>query len=240
MNIILTGGSTGIGYEILKRLSTNEKNNILVLSRTIGNINLPNIKWIQIDLSNKTELDKVSTTILDFNCDILINNAGAGKVSDLETLDIEDMSKETVLNLITPMKLASLVSNNMKKNNYGRIINISSISGVKGTPYLFTYSATKAGLINFTQSSSEYFKGYDITVNTICPGGVDTKMSVDGRKEISVLLNLEPEQYQKNMLQKMGRKNLIQTAEVTNVVEFLINTPSINGQCINICGLMEK
>lgn len=240
MNIILTGGSTGIGSEILKKLSTNKINNILVLSRTIGNINLPNIKWIQIDLSDKNELDKISKIILDFNCDVLINNAGAGKVSDLETLDIDDMSKETILNLITPMKLTSLVSKNMKKNNYGRIINISSISGVKGTPYLFTYSATKAGLINFTQSSSEYFKGYDITVNTICPGGVDTKMSVDGRKEISVLLNLEPEQYQKNMLQKMGRKDLIKTSEVANLVDFLINTPSINGQCINICGLIEK
>lgn len=240
MNIILTGGSTGIGAEILKKIADNKNNNILVLSRTIGNFLLPNIKWIEIDLSNKNELKKLDKIVSDFECDILINNAGAGKVLDLEKLDIDNMNNETVLNLLTPMKLTSLVSKNMKKNNYGRIINISSISGIKGTPFLFTYSATKAGLINFTQSSSEYFKGYDITVNTICPGGIDTKMSVDGRKEISILLNMKPEKYQKNMLQKMGRKDLIKPYEVAKLVEFLINTPSINGQCINICGLIEK
>ena len=240
MNIILTGGSTGIGVEILKKISKNKKDNILVLSRSMGEINLPNVKWISVDLSKEKELNKIRQEIINFKCDILINNAGSGKVSDLEDLDFESMNSECILNLIAPITLTSLVASNMKKNNFGRIINISSISGVRGTPYLFTYSATKAGLINFTQSSAEYFKGYNITVNAICPGGINTKMSIDGRKEISTLLNLESTQYQKNMLLKMGKSNLIQSSEVADLVEFLINSSAINGQYINICGLMEK
>lgn len=238
MNIIITGASSGIGEAILEKIA--KDNNILVLSRNNGKINLPNIEWINVDLSKKEELSKLEEKIENFKCDILINNAGAGKVSDLEKLDVDDMLDEAVLNLITPMKLTSIVSKNMKENNYGRIINVSSISGLNGTPFLFTYSATKSGLINFTQSSAEYFKGYNITVNTICPGGVDTNMAVNGRKEISKLLNLEPGQYQKDMLKAMGRTELIKKEEVADLVIFLINMPSINGQCINICGLIEK
>lgn len=238
MNIIITGASSGIGEAILDKLA--KDNNVLVLSRNTENIDLPNVKCIDVDLSKKDEVRNLENIIKEFKCDILINNAGAGKVTDLETLDVQDMIDESVLNLITPMKLTSIVASNMKANNYGRIINISSISGLTGTPFLFTYSATKAGLINFTQSSAGYFKGYDITVNTICPGGIDTNMAVNGRKEISKLLDLEPEQYQKDMLKAMGRTELITTEEVADLVIFLINMPSINGQCINICGLIEK
>ncbi len=238
MNILITGASSGIGEAILTKIA--KDNNILVLARNTGKIELPNVKWINVDLSKTEELKELEQTIRDFKCDILINNAGAGKVRDLEALDVEEMVDESVLNLITPMKLTSIVAKNMKDNNFGRIINISSISGLSGTPYLFTYSATKAGLINFTRSSADYFKGYNITVNTICPGGVDTNMAVNGRQEISKLLDLEPEQYQKNMLKAMGRDQLITTEEVASLVEFLINMPSINGQCINICGLIEK
>lgn len=238
MNILITGASSGIGEAILEKIEKN--NNVLVLARNTGNIQRSNIKWINVDLSNKEELQALEREIEDFECDILINNAGAGKVADLDNLKVKDMVEETVLNLITPMKLTAIVAKNMKKNNFGRIINISSISGLSGTPYLFTYSAAKAGLINFTKSSADYFKGYNITVNAICPGGVETNMAVNGRQEISKLLDLEPEQYQKNMLKAMGREELITTEEVANLVEFLLNMPSINGQCINICGLIEK
>ena len=240
MNIILTGGSKGIGKATLDLLAEDEKNNILVLSRTVTDEKRKNVKWIKIDLSSKEQVENILETITKFKCDILINNAGAGKVCDMSELEIKDMEKEIMLNLITPMKFTAIVGENMKKNNFGRIINISSISGESGTPYLFAYSASKAGLINFTQSSAEYYKNYNITVNTICPGGVDTQMSVDGRKEISILRNMEPEQYQKNMLNAMGRKDLIECADVAKLIKFLINMPSINGQCINICGLIQK
>ena len=238
MNIIITGASSGIGEAILNELS--DENNILVLSRTKGDITKDNVEWVKADLSDKNTVDKLEERIKAFKCDVLINNAGAGKVEDLESLKTDDLINETMLNLICPMKLTQYVSANMKKNNFGRIINISSISGLNGTPYLFMYSASKAGLNNFTQSSAEYFRNYDITVNTICPGGIDTKMAIEGRKEISRQLNERPEKHQEDMLSAMGRKELITTQEVASLVRFLINMPSINGQCINICGLIEK
>ena len=144
------------------------------------------------------------------------------------------------MNLIAPMLLTKSVSKNMVAKNYGRIINISSISGVYGTPYLFTYSATKAGINNFTQSSANYFSGKNITVNSISPGGIDTDMAVNGRKEISKLYNMNENDYQNQMMKQMGVSKLINSEEVAKLVKFLIETPSINGQNINICGLIER
>ena len=238
MNIIITGASSGIGEAILKLLSKDNK--ILAISRTRIKLDNKNIRWIEADLSKEEELERLEEETKEFKCDVLINNAGAGKIEDLEKLKTGELIDETVLNLICPIKLTQFVSENMKKNNFGRIINVSSISGLNGTPYLFMYSASKAGLINFTQSSAEYFRNYDITVNTICPGGVNTKMAVEGRKQISKMFNDKPEKHQQDMLKAMGRKELISVEEVAYLVDFLIKMPSINGQCINICGLIEK
>ena len=240
MNIILTGASSGIGEAILKRLYKNSSNNLLVICRNKPNIQSTNINWIKADLSDKNVLSEIEEDIKKFKGDILINNAGSGKVCDLTELEINDIERELTLNLVAPMILTSIVCENMKKNNYGRIINISSISGLTGTPYLFTYSASKAGLLNFTQSSAEYFHSCDITVNSICPGGIDTNMAVEGRKKISSLHDMQLDEYQKNMLNLMGRKELISSEDVANTVEFLINNNSINGQTINVCGLIEK
>lgn len=238
MNIILTGGSKGIGKEILNLLEKDNK--ILVLSRTINKEDRPNVKWKKIDLSDKKQIQEIENEIENFKCDILINNAGSGKVCNIEDLDIQEIEEEMMLNLITPMKLTAIVGKNMISKKYGRIINIASISGLNGTPFLFTYSASKAGLINFTQSSSEYYKGKNITVNTICPGGIDTDMSIEGRKRISILKNMKPEEYQESMIDAMGTNGLIKCEDVAKLVKFIINMPSINGQCINICGLIEK
>ena len=238
MNIIITGASSGIGEAVLKLFSKDNK--ILAISRTKVKFNNDNVKWIKADLSKKSDIERLEQEIKKFKCDVLINNAGAGKVEDLENLKMNELINETVLNLICPIKLTQFVAENMKKNNFGRIINVSSISGLNGTPYLFMYSASKAGLNNFTQSSAEYFKNYEITVNTICPGGIDTKMAIEGRKEISKMYNDKPEKHQEDMLNLMGRKELIKVEEVADLIKFLINMPSINGQCINICGLIEK
>ncbi len=240
MNIILTGASSGIGKSILKELLLVPNANILTISRNKPEVLNNNIKWIKCDLSNQNELENILTEIENFKCDILVNNAGSGKVLDLEEISYENIVREVSLNLIAPMLLTKSVSKNMVAKNYGRIINISSISGVYGTPYLFTYSATKAGINNFTQSSANYFSGKNITVNSISPGGIDTDMAVNGRKEISKLYNMNENDYQNQMMKQMGVSKLINSEEVAKLVKFLIETPSINGQNINICGLIER
>ena len=124
---------------------------------------------------------------------------------------------------------------------YGRIINISSISSKRGTPYLYTYSATKAALDSLTQSIASTASNYGFTINSICPGGIDTNMSINGRIEISNLKNMKDNEYQNGMINEMCLGKLIPTKSVVYLIDYLLSEEAncISGQSINICGALE-
>ncbi|TBX05621.1 SDR family oxidoreductase [Clostridium perfringens] len=241
MEILLTGGSKGIGFSILKKL-LKEEHKVTVVSRSDD---LIKYKWpiniLKCDLSNINEVEILCNKIKNQHFDVLINNAGGSIPIKLEELSVEQINEDINLNLIAPLMLIKTVIPNMKASNFGRIINISSISSKRGTPYLFTYSAAKAGLNSLTQSISRYLGENDITVNSICPGGVDTKMSVLGRKKISNIMGLACDDYQNNMIKEIGMNRLIKCEEIAELIMYLINkkTSYISGQSINVCGTLE-
>lgn len=172
---------------------------------------------------------------------MLINNAGSGTPSEFTDISIQDIKKEININFISPMLLIQAVIKNMKKKCFGRIVNISSISGKEGTPFLFTYSASKSALNSLTQSLAKVYTKHGILINAISPGGINTDMSIEGRKKISKLYNLEETEYQNIMLQKMGFNELIEPDAVANMVRLMISQDFnyISGQNINICGALE-
>ena len=108
--------------------------------------------------------------------DILINNAGVYFYSPIEKMSQEDIIKSIRLNSLAPYELIRCAIPHMKKQNWGRIINIGSISGVMGEANACLYSATKAGLIGLTKATALELAEYGITVNTINPGWVDTEL----------------------------------------------------------------
>lgn len=233
LNIVITGASKGIGAEILSKFKSHQ---LFAISRT--EIKDDGVEWIQADLTKQEEIKKVCYYLKQIDVDVLINNAGGGEVKDLCDVTQDLLTNEFTLNLYAPIFLTQTVLAKMMNKNFGRIINIASISGNKGTPYLFTYSAAKAALINFTESCAQYVSGKDITVNSISPGGFNTVMSINGRKKLSKMYNMEKGDYQNEMLSQMGRKKLIEPQEITKVIELLINCEGINGQNIKISGLI--
>lgn len=241
MKVLLTGGSKGIGLAVLQQL-VQSGHEIVVVNRKTSNAqkNLPIEVW-NYDLSDPEQVDEVCAKIRHMCFDVLINNAGAGIPCTLENMQANQVRKEVELNLIAPLLLVQAVLPGMEKNQFGRIVNISSTTGKIGVPYLFAYSATKAGVISITQSIARYIKNKNITINTICPGGIDTEMSVNGRKKISRFLDLDEETYQERMVESMGIGRLIQCSEVAEVLMSLIRPECgfITGQSINICGSME-
>lgn len=241
MKVLLTGGTKGIGLAILKMLVSNRYETTVIGRTPLLGENYTQTKFIECDLADVDMVRKLCKLIQNQSFDILINNAGGGNPVKIEDLCIEQINKEINLNLISPILLIKAVLSNMKKNKFGRIVNISSISSKRGTPFLYVYSAAKAGINSITQSLSRDLANTGITVNSICPGGVDTDMSIKGRMEISKLFNYEPEQYQKNMIKQMGIGGLISTEEIASFVEYLIKPESgfISGQSINICGTLE-
>ena len=133
------------------------------------------------------------------------------------------------INLLAPVKLIARASVNMKEKKWGRIINIGSISGVMGEAYASLYSATKAGLVGLTRALALELAEYNITVNTINPGWVDTEMGMT-----SVELS---EFFKDEILETIPQRRFVQPIEIAKLVKYLIteDAKGITGQSINLC-----
>lgn len=239
MRVLITGTTSGIGKTIMNHFIELNYEVYTINRKNINNNN--NITNYVCDLSDINQVQELIKTIDKLDIDILINNAGAGYPSKIENISLDSIYYETNLNFLTPYLLIQNIYPKMIKKKYGRIINISSISSKRGTPYLYTYSATKAALDSLTQSIASTASNYGFTINSICPGGIDTNMSINGRIEISNLKNMKDNEYQNGMINEMCLGKLIPTKSVVYLIDYLLSEEAncISGQSINICGALE-
>lgn len=173
MNILVTGASKGIGRAIAEELKN--IGNVFVTARNEAALKeLCAQDYCVCDLTRDSE--KLAEFIKSNNIDVLINNAGEyiyGEIEKMTSAQIESIFRT---NLETPAYLISQAVPYMKKQKWGRIINIGSISGVMGEANASLYSATKAGLVGLTKALALELATDNITVNTINPGWVDTEL----------------------------------------------------------------
>ena len=116
--------------------------------------------------------------------DILINNAGTGKLIPLEEMTMDFWNSILEIDLTGPFLCAQAAAVRMIPRKYGRIVNISSIGGVNGIAMDPSYTAAKAGLMGFTKSIARYLGKHNITVNSVSPGPTDTELSAKLPKEM--------------------------------------------------------
>lgn len=234
--ILITGTTKGIGKAIVELLK--EDYYIIGINRNRDDAVSENIIC---DLYDVKRVQDMCAYIEKYNIDVLINNAGGSKPCKFDELSLEQITNDINLNFVSPILLMKAVIIGMQKREYGRIINISSISAKTATPYLHTYSAAKSALDSMTNSCAVVFGEHNITINSICPGAVDTESSVSGRKIISKYKGLESEQYQKIMIKGTGLNRMVRADEVASLVSFLLSdqAAAISGQRFNICGTLE-
>lgn len=157
--------------------------------------------------------------------DILINNAGITRDKTFRKMAIEEWEEVIDVNLNSVFKTTSEVIHHMLEKNYGRIINISSIIGQSGGFGQTNYSASKAGLLGFTKSLALETAKTGITVNSICPGFIETEM-----------VAAMPDKVKDSIISKIPMQRLGQVEEVAEAVLFLIKSSYITGQEINVNG----
>lgn len=210
---LVTGAGRGIGKAIAVSLAKSGCRLILAartreqlddVAKTIGN----EAVVIQTDLTRDDELDRLveQSSKTWGSVDILINNAGWGKRAPVIRANVEDWDQTLRLNLRAPMILAQKLVPGMIAKGEGAVINIGSVSGKSGEANGAAYSASKFGLIGFTQSLYEEVREYGIKVAVILPGYVDTPM-------IPPVKNLD-------------RSKMIQAADVAQAVLYILNAPS--------------
>lgn len=234
-NVLITGSSQGIGYSIAKVLS--EKNyNVIITGRNnkklekISNT-IPVCGFYNIDLCTQEAPKK----LYDFcqnklgNIDILINNAGEYVYAPIEKNNQKEIDNLFTLNMKVPFLLSQLVIPGMKKNNWGRIINIGSISGVVGEGNASLYSMTKASLIGFSKALALELAQEKITVNTINPGWVDTNLTDND--------SLKEDFSQEEIIEMIPQRRFVHPEEVAKLCEYIVseNAKGITGQSINLC-----
>ena len=220
MNILVTGGSKGIGKNIAGGMNgcifTCGRNEDLLKSFK---------NYCVCDLGTLEGMKKLGDYIEANRIDILINNAG----EHIEEIGINEIEHITRTNLEAPMYLISRAVPYMKKQKWGRIINIGSISGVMGEAGASLYSATKSGLIGATKALALELAEYGITVNTINPGWVDTDMGNTSANEGDFS--------KEEIVECIPQRRFVQPSEITGMVKYLISDEAkgVTGQSINLC-----
>lgn len=180
-NIIITGTSRGIGFELTQLFAKNNCN-VLALSRNSEPLNklaLKNVSTLSVDLSNDADLQKVTAFIAENwkTVDILINNAGKLINKPFEELSTKDFMEVYQVNVFAVAELTKQLLPNFKEGSH--IVNISSIGGVQGSmkfPGLAAYSSSKGALLTLTEMLAEEYKEQGISFNALALGAVQTEM----------------------------------------------------------------
>lgn len=228
MNILVTGASRGIGKTIAKSLQS--YGNVYVTARNEEKLKeFGNEMYFVCDLSKEEDLLKLGNFIQEKKIDILVNNAGEYTYCGIEDTEISKLNEMLSINLKAPIYLMHSAIPHMKKNKFGRVINIGSISGVMGEAYASMYSATKAGLIGLSKATGLELAEFGITVNTINPGWVDTEL---GKSSIE-----DSEFSEEEILESVPQRRFVKPEEIAGLVKYLISEEAkgITGQSINIC-----
>lgn len=230
-NILVTGSSQGIGLAIAKHFAAYY--NVYItgrhkekLEKLCSEYNFAG--YAEVDLFKENSASELFKK-LNTNIDVLINNAGVYFYSPIEKMAHEDLIKSVYLNSIAPYELMHAVIPYMKKQNWGRIINIGSISGVMGEANASAYSMTKASLIGLTKATALELAQDNITVNIINPGWVDTDLINNE--------DLEQDFSKEEIMETIPQRRYVLPEEIASTCEFLIseNARTITGQSINIC-----
>ena len=234
--VVITGGSRGIGAEIVKKLAGDKYRVILNYNKSENeakNIkedlqkNNINIEIFKADVSKREEVKELIDFVINKfgKIDVLINNAGISQAKLFTDLTDEDWNNMIQTNLTSAFYCTQEAIKNMISRKEGLIINISSIWGVTGSSCEVHYSVAKAGIDGMTKALAKEVGPSNIRVNSIAPGIIDTDMNKAYTDEdIKDIIEDIP-------LNKIGKK-----VDIARCVEWLIEDEYTTGQVISING----
>jgi ketoreductase len=245
---LVTGGATGIGKAIGLQMAKNRAK-VAIASRNLSHLAGATAEFeelgltvlpVSMDVRKKHDVERAVDEIVSKwgAIHILVNNSG---ISGLSMIDDPDDSKWFNIvdtNLNGMYLITKEVLKHMPDHNGGRVINISSVLGKFGVPGYTAYCTTKHGMVGFTRALALEVVNRGITVNTVCPGWVDTEMASQGINETAAFQGITPEQFKAQAVAGVPIGRFLEADEIAELVGYLASNQAkgITGQAINICG----
>ena len=250
---LVLGGSQGIGFGIANSLSQ-EGVSIILGARSADKLDIARkeieknggkvIKTFEVDVSSPSYSDILKSNIIDQNFfpDIVINNSGGPPMGNFLEFDNDVWIESFHLSLLSVVITARLFSPHMKKKQWGRFINITSSNALEPTPEMVLSSTLRSGVSAFTKSTSFELIKSNITINTICPGGVKTDRFNQLVNAAAEKNNVAVEEIIKKSEQGIPIGRLANAGELGNLATYLCSPVSdyITGRTIAIDGGLLK
>lgn len=246
---LVTGASAGLGFAAAKVLSE-EGARVIINSRSDDNLKVaaaniekhtgrrPDCIAFDLTIEGNSEALVDEAIRLAGEVDILVSNAGGPPSGDFMSLSKENWDESTKLTLMSAIDLSRAVIPGMKKNKWGRIIYITSVSAKQPIPGLIISNTLRAGVTGFAKSISNELAGFGITINTVCPGFTNTerlgylaeKLSADGSLKLDDVYN--------NWKANIPAGRIGEPDELANLICFLVSEKAsyITGTSIAVDG----
>ncbi|MDS9471419.1 3-hydroxybutyrate dehydrogenase [Sporosarcina pasteurii] len=247
--VFITGAASGIGYEIGLEFAkegakvafsdvNEEKLNEVVTDLVAEGYDCFGVKC---DVTNENEIkEAIDRTVERYGrLDVLVNNAGMQHVSLIEDFPTERFELMTKIMLIAPFMAIKHVMPMMKKQGFGRIINMASINGVIGFAGKSAYNSAKHGVIGLTKVAALEGAEYGVTVNAICPGYCDTPLVRNQLVDLATNRNVSLEKVLEEVIYPLvPQKRLLAVQEIADVALFIASDKAkgMTGQSIIIDG----
>lgn len=239
---LITGGGTGIGLAIARDLANKGARVTItgrrqeVLDEVAGN----GITGRAMDVRSEEDVVATIAAAVEANgpVQICVANAGIAEGKSLHKTDLEFWRNMMATNLDGAFLTIRESLQSMRQTDWGRVIAVSSIAGLRGLPGAACYSASKHGMIGLIRALSEDYMGKPFTFNALCPGYVDTPIVTRNTQSIADRAGMSEDEARQVMVSANRHKRLITPAEVAAAAAWLVgeDSGSINGQCIEIAG----
>jgi NAD(P)-dependent dehydrogenase (short-subunit alcohol dehydrogenase family) len=247
---LVSGSTQGIGYAIAKRL-LQEQATVIINGRNINRVNQAveklkqevsgaQVTGVAADFANTADIDRLLTEVPDV--DILVNNFGIFEPKPFEEITDDDWSRFFDLNVLSGVRLSRHYFPKMLAKNDGRIIFISSESGVVVAEEMIHYSTTKSAQLTISRGLAQLTKGTNVTVNSVLPGPTKSEGVTEFVNQLATAKNVSPEQAESDFFKNDRPASLIQrfahVDEIANLVAYVASplSAATNGAALRADG----
>jgi 3-hydroxybutyrate dehydrogenase len=170
--------------------------------------------------------------------DILINNAGVASSATIQELRLEEWERLFAVNARGPFLCTQAFLPGMRERGWGRIVNVASVAGKVGAPYISAYTASKHAVVGFTRALAAEVAASGVTVNAVCPGYVDTPLTDSSVARIVERTGMDAEAVREKLRRMSPQRRLFAPEEVAHLVLMLCHplAKGVNGQALVLDG----